>query len=1009
MNNRNPKQDTSPAQADWNARESVLMRFEQSWRDKEHPPSIALFLADSDSKDRTLLLIELAKIDLEHHLQGGKNQTVDDYFERYPELASELATKLELLEYEVGLRNKVGSKVTREELLQRYPTDLNLVDRLLNSPHRPQAAITTHGSLDAEKSRSGHSLDSLLHPGAMINQYRIDRQIGSGAFSVVFAAEDTKLHRKVAIKVLRDHVATNQEIRIRMLREAQAAASLQHENVVAVYETGKFEDLDFIASRLIEGESLEERLSDTELSASQSAKIIYELSSALEAAHEQGIVHRDLKPANIMLEGDTPLVVDFGLAHLADASVQLTMEGDLVGTPTYMAPEQALGKGWQGDPRSDIYSLGAVLFRMVCHRVPFTGSAAQVISQVIHREPPSPKKLNQEIDRDLQTIILKCLEKEPASRYLTAASLRDDLSKYLAGQPISARPTSLAVRTLKWARRRPAIASLAVALMLLTTFSLGVLSQLNRVGKERDRAQSAELDTQQLLAQSAADAGLLSIARGNFQEAIEHFESSLNRRSDSPPDILLRLVESHVALRQISDAETYLTQVAETHDAEKIADVSLWMSELAMEGVAKFGDPLENMRAAIDHPSGLLEADQEYALGILSKTSLEAVDHFRRAIKRDPYHHRSQRMLVTMLLSLAQFDEALVQLATTRQLYPNDNDFLLIESLVRAGLDDLESARELLQASTLSDTEKNAWTNFCVTLREVVFAMPFDSSLAELDSLKLAELSKRFQAEFQPLIRKRGWRFPPTVAQKFEDLPQRIAQLEITEKTQAAAALQTLVDIHPEGSLAILLAGLQIGLSYDEAESKEEAIKHLIIANDLFASATETSGLLNGTREFAWKGIFATSLSLGFSHKYEIKKYHRQLADASLEIDPSMVQPRYHRVFSLVLLNVGREDLAARWIDAWIDSQGDEGPELAVAIWHRAIVYRRQENWLAALKTSRRVLEFSPDDQNAKDLVKTASNHLRSAMDEGDSKTGAEEDTSRQSPPPSTSPHGESR
>ena len=270
-------------------------------------------------------------------------------------------------------------------------------------------------------------------------------------------------------------------------------------------------------------------MTDNPLSVRHAVEVVVQLGAALEHAHCAGIVHRDIKPANVMMEDDLPLLLDFGLAHLVNTSQQLTHEGDLVGTPAFMPPEQADGRGWQADPRSDIYSLGALLYQMVFRRLPFAGTTTEIISQVISREPFIPRDSDSLISRDLQTIILKCLQKDPSDRYQSADDLRKDLQSYLDGKPIVARPIGLAGRLLKWTRRRPVVAFLLAGVVTLTAFGGGVATQLQQVTAERDRAREAETETQFLLARSAADAGRLAMQRGKVTSAVQHFEQALDR------------------------------------------------------------------------------------------------------------------------------------------------------------------------------------------------------------------------------------------------------------------------------------------------------------------------------------------------------------------------------------------------------------------------------------------------------------------------------------------------
>jgi serine/threonine-protein kinase len=283
------------------------------------------------------------------------------------------------------------------------------------------------------------------------------------------------LNRVVALKlILAGRYAGDQE-GARFRREAEAAARLQHPNIVQIYEIGEHEGLPFFSMEFCGGGSLDRRLAGTPLAPREAATLVRTLAVAMQAAHQAGIIHRDLKPANVLLTSDgTPKITDFGLARQLD-EVGQTQTGAVIGTPAYMAPEQAQGHKAVG-PTIDVYALGAMLYEMLTGRPPFKATTSlDTIRQVIDDEPVPPSRLNARVPRDLETICLKCLQKEPRRRYATAAALADDLERFLRGEPIRARAVGAIERAVKWARRNPAAAALVVV-SLLSIVGLSVLS-----------------------------------------------------------------------------------------------------------------------------------------------------------------------------------------------------------------------------------------------------------------------------------------------------------------------------------------------------------------------------------------------------------------------------------------------------------------------------------------------------------------------------------------------------
>jgi WD40 repeat protein len=441
--------------------DQVCDQFESAWRAGQQP-SLERFLADTPEPALTVLLQELLAVELAYRRGHAEPPNLDEYQRRFPDHAGVIKAAFLEPTHAFPAPPAAGPDVSA-------PAEGP-------GPARTRAFEPGGGTCPVP---GDGTQGPDLSVGAVLGGYELLEKRGSGGMGLVFRARQRQVDRIVALKVIRPRMVEELGPRKfgewleRFRREAQLTARLEHEAIVTVYEVGESAGQPYYSMRYIDGPSLSEVVREGPIPGRRAAAYLERAARAVHYAHTRGVLHRDLKPANILIDqGDRAFVTDFGLARWVEGTQDLTATGTCLGSPPYMSPEQV-----KDSPRvtaaSDVYSLGATLYDLVTGRPPFRAAQpAETMRQVLDQEPAPPRQVNAAVDRDLETITLKCLSKEPSHRYPTAAALADDLGRYLRGEPIQARPAGPVERLRRWGRRNPLVAGLLGAVVLLVLITL---------------------------------------------------------------------------------------------------------------------------------------------------------------------------------------------------------------------------------------------------------------------------------------------------------------------------------------------------------------------------------------------------------------------------------------------------------------------------------------------------------------------------------------------------------
>ena len=596
-----------------------LQEFESKWES-----GVVAEFANSipnEARSNKDLLTDLACIDLQNRIQQDRETRVESYVTAFPQLANDDLVLLELIRTEYLFRPDQDS-IDAQSYCRRFPhlsRQINLMFKLefqgvgpVLDRRKGAGWRCSYCDAEVEGRDKGETVCKQCGFPIVIGRYELAERIGEGAFGFVYRARDPKLNREVALKLPRSNRFLTPEESERFLRESRHAAQLDHPGIVRVFDTGRHNGIPYIVSEFIAGQPLSHWLADRELGFRQSAEVMIEIADAVAHAHQRGVIHRDLKPSNIMisLDGDRcqPRVMDFGLARHNQSDITVTIDGQTIGTPAYMSPEQARGDLAAVGPQSDVYSLGIILFQLICGEVPFRGNVQMLIQQVIHDDPPSPTRFRNRIPRDIETICMKAINREPEGRYAGVKELGDDLSRWLDGKPIQARPIGSFGKLWRWSCRRPAVATLLCALTIAILSGLaGVTWQWREAEAARaaseadlsDALESVDRVLGHLGSDTLADIPQAKQLRAEvLNDALVFFERFRQRNPDDPR-VAMQVANAHYQVARIQDAlgknaEAGKAYEAATQGYEQIKgrapDREQWLESAAMahSGFANF-------------------------------------------------------------------------------------------------------------------------------------------------------------------------------------------------------------------------------------------------------------------------------------------------------------------------------------------------------------------------------------------------------------------------------------
>ncbi|MGI9427824.1 MAG: protein kinase domain-containing protein [Bythopirellula sp.] len=655
-------------------------KFEAAWA-AGNPPSMEDFLGTASAAARPHLLWEL--VALERYYRRDEHDepvSLRRIASIYPALAEELAIDRPTAVYvDDGSTLRPSGAPDGAAASQ---SDVQLADPSasrglhVRCPHCSNPMeILADMPMDDVTCRTCGSTFNLVEPEGptlsaptlrSLGRFDLVSRLGVGGFGTVWKARDTELDRLVAIKIPRKGQLTPTDVE-QFFREARAAAQLYHPNIVSVYEVGRADDTVFIVGDLVRGVALSDYLTAQRLTFVEIAQLCVPVAEALQHAHDHGVIHRDLKPSNIMIdEHGTPLIMDFGLAKRDVGEITMTVDGQIMGTPGYMSPEQASGRSHWTDRRSDIYSLGTVIYRMATGELPFRGNARMQLQLKLSDDPPDPRRLEPRMPRDLATICLKCIQRDPNNRYANANDVVNELQRFLNGEPIRARPLSTAGRAWRWARRKPALASaiaLTCALAIAGPLAAWQQSQLAHQRQQR-LAERLGLLSQMQVTSDKQEADIAALTA-----ELKALRGGTSGVAETLPGWRLGLIEALVETRQLEMAARIDGGSATSRESIQsglglgILLAQLGRNEEALPILRTTERQLARLRASRENDLALADAHAD---------CWQRIGQLQQRLDDDPAAWKSLEQAIAIRRPLAQDDK-----------YSVDRQIRLLESTVQ--------------------------------------------------------------------------------------------------------------------------------------------------------------------------------------------------------------------------------------------------------------------------------------------------------------------------------------
>jgi tetratricopeptide (TPR) repeat protein len=944
------------------------------------------------SRDDLQRQLQEACAEVERRVRAGAVGVAAAVLAACPALAANKEAALTVAYTEYVVREELGRRPDPQEWCADFPTFRDSLLQLLQVHRAVRTGFTgpadTGGTLPLSADCPGPPA------GARVGGYEVLGELGRGGMGVVYQARQAGLNRVVALKMIRGGPYAGSDAAARFRREAEVVARLQHPNIVQVFEVDEHDGAPFLAMEYVAGGSLGRRLAGAPLPARTAAGLVETLARAAEFAHGHGVIHRDLKPANVLLQpvpgaeppgADgpavdlarvTPKVVDFGLAKFAAGAGDPTLSGAVLGTPGYMAPEQARGDAKAAGPGADVYALGAILYECLTGRPPFRGETAlDTLHLATTQEPVPPAALNPKVPRDLETVCLKCLEKDPARRYATAAALADDLDHFLRAEPVQARLPSAAYRLHKFAQRHTALLAAAAAVFLALAVGLaGTAVGLVRARAARDRAVKAEQDTRDLLAESYAQAARLALQRGAWREALTNLDQALDAGHPARTWLGLQKVRAWCAVHDVARAARDLDALAGRDDLGDLAGpVLLWQADLALGRAADRAAEdraLALARQALDR--GLPPPEAGYARGLLAPTSADAVRHFRQALAADPFHQQASGMLGLTLIALGRMAEAREHVTFARKVFPDDPTFAVLLAMILGWEEDLAAGRAALDASLGQLDARQARAarrlfDFARQFRQVAETINGDPFGAlPLVSVRLVPVIAGTVAELRSLRGGPGEAgglllpLPPVVTRAFHNPAVFPALLWGGDPGPAIAELERAFRVHPDALIAFAH-----GVLAANAHRLAEAERAFLAAADATSLLPVQRGALAAALFCQWELADQETAARGERLGQAVQTAHRLIARGRLS-------PTQAALVASVTIEAGEYDLARGVIRDW-----ERQAPRDVLLWRKRLdVAFRAGDYGSAVAAADTILQRLPGDADARRLRAAAVERL---------------------------------